>query len=109
VSNEAELTHANILDQIRGLHSLGRRPDGGRALSYLPFAHMGDRAIRRANDDLNAAEQIRRFTVAGETWLPGGDELTPTMKLKRKPIAVKHAALIDALYGGEESDAVHRP
>ncbi len=30
------------------------------------------------------------------------------MKLKRKPIAAKHAALIDALYG-EESDAVLRP
>ncbi|HEV7535343.1 MAG TPA: AMP-binding protein, partial [Acidimicrobiia bacterium] len=39
----AELTHANILEQIRGLHSLGRLPDGGRAVSYLPFAHMGDR------------------------------------------------------------------
>ncbi|MCA1842391.1 MAG: AMP-binding protein, partial [Actinobacteria bacterium] len=39
----AELTHDNILEQIRGLHSLGRLPDGGRALSYLPFAHMGDR------------------------------------------------------------------
>jgi long-subunit acyl-CoA synthetase (AMP-forming) len=65
------------------------------------------RAVRRANEDLNAAEQVRRFTIAGETWLPGGDELTPTMKLKREPIAAKHAAVIDALYG-EESDAVLR-
>jgi hypothetical protein len=31
------------------------------------------------------------------------------MKLKRKPIAAKHGALIDALYEGEESHAVHRP
>jgi long-chain acyl-CoA synthetase len=66
-------------------------------------------AVRQANTDLNDAEQIRRFAVVTEAWLPGGDELTPTMKLKRKPIAVKHAALIDALYRGEESDAVHRP
>ena len=42
----AELTHDNILAQIRGLHSLGRLPNGGRALSYLPFAHMGDRLLR---------------------------------------------------------------
>ena len=53
-------------------------------------------ALRRANENLNAAEQIRRFTIVAGPWLPGGDELTPTMKLKRKPIAAKHAALIDA-------------
>jgi long-subunit acyl-CoA synthetase (AMP-forming) len=31
-------------------------------------------------------------------WLPGGDELTPTMKLKRRPIAEKYAEEIAALY-----------
>lgn len=66
-------------------------------------------AVRRANAGLNDAEQIRRFAIVGETWLPGGDELTPTMKLKRRPIAAKHAALIDALYEGEDSHAVLRP
>jgi long-chain acyl-CoA synthetase len=30
--------------------------------------------------------------------VPGGDELTPTMKLKRKPIAAKYATEIAALY-----------
>ena len=31
-------------------------------------------------------------------WAPGGDELTPTMKLKRKPIGAKYEAQIEALY-----------
>jgi len=31
--------------------------------------------------------------------LPGGDELTPTMKVRRKPIDAKYAAQIEALYG----------
>ena len=43
-------------------------------------------------------EQIKRFTIVPREWEPGGEELTPTMKLKRKPIAEKYAAEIDALY-----------
>jgi long-subunit acyl-CoA synthetase (AMP-forming) len=43
-------------------------------------------------------EQIKRFAVLPVDWSPGADELTPTMKLKRKPIAAKYAAEIDALY-----------
>lgn len=41
---------------------------------------------------------MKRFTIVPSTWEPGGDELTPTMKLKRKPIAEKYAAEIEALY-----------
>ena len=43
-------------------------------------------------------EQIKRYAVLNDEWLPGGDELTPTMKLKRKPIAAKYAATIEELY-----------
>ncbi len=56
------------------------------------------RAVEQANDHLSRVEQIKRHAVLACDWLPGGDELTPTMKLKRKPIAEKYAAEIDALY-----------
>jgi long-subunit acyl-CoA synthetase (AMP-forming) len=36
--------------------------------------------------------------VLDTEWEPGGDELTPTMKIKRKPIAEKYAAEIEGLY-----------
>jgi long-subunit acyl-CoA synthetase (AMP-forming) len=55
-------------------------------------------AIERANEKLARVEQIKRFTILLVDWLPGGDELTPTMKLKRKPIAAKYAAEIEAMY-----------
>jgi len=58
-----------------------------------------DEAIQSANARLSRVEQIKRFTILPSDWLPGGDELTPTMKLKRKPIAAKYAREIDAMYG----------
>jgi long-chain acyl-CoA synthetase len=54
--------------------------------------------VARANEQLARVEQIKSFTVLPVDWEPGGDELTPTMKLKRKPIAEKYAAEIEALY-----------
>jgi long-chain acyl-CoA synthetase len=56
--------------------------------------------VDAANDKLARVEQIKRFEIVEGDWLPGGDELTPTMKLKRKPIAEKYAGAIDALYAG---------
>jgi long-chain acyl-CoA synthetase len=54
--------------------------------------------VERANAQLSRVEQIKRYRVLDVDWPPAGDELTPTMKLKRKPIAEKYAAVIEALY-----------
>jgi long-subunit acyl-CoA synthetase (AMP-forming) len=56
--------------------------------------------VDAANAKLARVEQIKKFHVVPGDWLPGGDELTPTMKLKRKPIAEKYAAEIEAMYTG---------
>ena len=55
-------------------------------------------AVAHANTQLSRVEQIKAFHILDEEWTPGGDELTPTMKLKRKPIAHKYATQIDTLY-----------
>ena len=60
----------------------------------LPFA------VEEANSHLSRVEQVKRYTILDAEWLPGGDELTPTMKLKRKPIAEKYRDRIEALYAG---------
>ncbi len=56
------------------------------------------KGVDAANESLARVEQIKKFKVLPLDWEPGGDELTPTMKLKRKPIAEKYAAEIDELY-----------
>jgi long-chain acyl-CoA synthetase len=54
--------------------------------------------VDAANAKLARVEQIKKFTLVEGDWLPGGDELTPTMKLKRKPIDRKYAEAIEAMY-----------
>ena len=58
-------------------------------------------AIEEANQHLARVEQIKNFTIVPGDWLPGGAELTPTMKLKRRPIAAKYESEIDAMYVSE--------
>jgi long-subunit acyl-CoA synthetase (AMP-forming) len=69
------------------------------ALSHDERVHA---EVQKAVDDLNSevsnVEGVKKFTILPEDWLPGGDELTPTMKLKRKPIAEKYASQIEAMY-----------
>ncbi len=57
-----------------------------------------ERGIEAANEQLARVEQIKKFKLLDEDWQPGGDELTPTMKLKRKPIHEKYASEIEGLY-----------
>jgi long-subunit acyl-CoA synthetase (AMP-forming) len=55
-------------------------------------------AVETANARLSRVEQIKRYELLSGEWVPGGEELTPTMKLKRRPIERKYEAEIEALY-----------
>jgi long-chain acyl-CoA synthetase len=74
----------------RSLQELAREP------KMIEAVQAG---IDVANEHLARVEQIKKFVIVPGDWLPGGDELTPTMKLKRKPITTKYEAQIDAMYG----------
>ena len=67
-----------------------RESDEFRALIAL--------AVEDANGGLSRVEQIKRFEILDTDWEPGGDELTPTSKLKRKSIHSKYADTIERLY-----------
>jgi long-subunit acyl-CoA synthetase (AMP-forming) len=56
------------------------------------------KAVEEANSRLSRVEQIKRYKLLAGEWLPGGEELTPTMKLKRRPIERKYEDEIEALY-----------
>jgi long-subunit acyl-CoA synthetase (AMP-forming) len=70
----------------------------GLTASDPAIAEEIERAVAEANERLSRVEQIKRFKALDGEWLPGGEELTPTMKLKRRPIERKYEAEIEALY-----------
>ena len=65
--------------------------------------------VAQGNAKLSRVEQIKRFRVLPTLWEPGGEEITLTMKLKRKPTMAKYAVEIEELYAGEPGPDVHEP
>ena len=57
--------------------------------------------VEAGNERLSRVEQIKRFLVLDHVWVFGEEELTPTNKLRRRQIATRYAAEIDALYARE--------
>jgi long-subunit acyl-CoA synthetase (AMP-forming) len=70
----------------------------GAAAGDPAIAQEIAKAIEAANARLSRVEQIKRYEVLDGEWVPGGEELTPTMKLKRRQIERKYEAEIEALY-----------
>ncbi|MFJ2667498.1 AMP-dependent synthetase/ligase [Nocardia fluminea] len=75
-------------------------PDGAAGKSADDPAMVAEvaAAVERANNNLSRVEQIKKFKIVAAEWAPGGDELTPTMKIKRKSITAKYAQQIGELY-----------
>jgi long-chain acyl-CoA synthetase len=69
------------------------------------------RALTVANTHLSRIEQFKRFTILPDEWSSESEELTPTMKLKRRVIHAKYKDQVEAMYadppGGHSVDAEH--
>ncbi len=58
-------------------------------------------AVDAVNAEVSRVEHIRRWTILPRDWSPATDELTPTLKVRRKVVADKYRAEIEALYAGD--------
>jgi long-chain acyl-CoA synthetase len=63
---------------------------------------MYERQLERVNRTLPPFSQVRRCAVLEHDFTLESDELTPTMKVKRRVVQKKYSEVIDALYGGPE-------
>ena len=50
------------------------------------------------NEDLENHERIQKYILLFEEWTIEGAELTPTLKLRRSIVTLKHQAALDELY-----------
>ena len=57
-------------------------------------------AIHEVNRELSHPEQIKRWNILDSSFQVG-EELTPTMKVKRKVVAEKYGAQIEELYSDQ--------
>ena len=56
------------------------------------------RGVDEINQQFAQAEQVKRFVLLGEEWMPDSEVLTPTSKLKRRGIHARYADAIESMY-----------
>jgi long-chain acyl-CoA synthetase len=57
-------------------------------------------AVSAANSRLARVQQVKSWRLLPVEWTAESEELTPTLKLKRRVVHAKYADIIDALYEG---------
>ncbi|WP_141012754.1 AMP-dependent synthetase/ligase [Nocardioides sambongensis] len=60
---------------------------------------MAQQAVDAANERLSRPEQVKSFRLLPVEWTAESEELTPTLKLKRRVVHRKYADVLDELYG----------
>jgi long-chain acyl-CoA synthetase len=60
------------------------------------------KAVDECNRHVSNVESVRRFTILPVEWTPESEELTPTLKLKRRIVSEKYEGEIDEMYERDE-------
>ncbi|TMR89179.1 AMP-dependent synthetase/ligase [Nonomuraea basaltis] len=80
-----------------------------RGISFASLAELAEHpevlkeveaAVETANAKLARVQQVKRWALIGTEWTAETEELTPSLKLKRRIIHAKYADVIEGLYSG---------
>ena len=59
---------------------------------------MAQAAVDKANERLSRPEQVKAWELLPDEWTAESEELTPTLKLKRRVVKTKYADVVEKLY-----------
>jgi long-chain acyl-CoA synthetase len=62
---------------------------------------MAKEAVDKANERLSRPEQVKAWQLLSQEWTAESEELTPTLKLKRRVVNLKYADVIEGLYDAQ--------
>jgi long-chain acyl-CoA synthetase len=100
--NRSYLTALLVLDGQVAPAWAGARGVAATAISELAsnstVREELERAVATVNERVSRVESIRRWRIVPAEWTAESEELTPTLKLKRRVILEKYAALIEEMY-----------
>ena len=57
-------------------------------------------AVDEVNRELSRVEQIKKFAIVPDEWIPESGHVTPSLKVRRMLVMDKYAGLIDQMYQG---------
>ena len=60
------------------------------------------KAVDECNRHVSNVEAVKRFTILPVEWTPESEELTPTLKLKRRVVSEKYGHEIEDMYSRQE-------
>ena len=70
----------------------------GLAADPAVLAEVGA-AVAAANERLARVQQVKQWRLLPVEWTAETEELTPTLKLRRRIVHAKYADVLDTLYG----------
>lgn len=87
----APLVAAKMGIEFTDLADLSQKPE---------IRAMAQAAVDKANERLSRPEQVKAWELLPDEWTAESEELTPTLKLKRRVVRTKYSDVVDSLYAG---------
>ena len=109
VGEGQKFTSAIISPNFRFLHDYCAKKsmhyvDNKELITRKEIIERYQKEINEINKALPDHEKIKRFRLVPDEWTPGTGELSPTLKLKRRILKDKYAAVIDEIYSMSKND-----